>query len=283
VGGAKELNARYETDAKLSNQYFADQALKLGVERLLKDSISGPGKDQLNQTVGTLYQSWWRSVPIPGTGAPSTPLPLAEQLAKEAKWVKENYKLWTTVFTKHSEHVKELNKGSKLLYVLSNPKASGAGSIAKGIGKDLLANFFKDLSKNLWKGYYDTKETEAWSTYFEKEAAAQALYLPYHTAGAVYDSVHEYVQGLEGGKAILLENYDPSSQSKVLIDKTFKTGTKLKITLKLFRPSGGTNTITFDVVLGDRAAGDAGKYVYSVATNDLAEGQSGLGLAITAR
>ncbi|MHB8642287.1 MAG: hypothetical protein ACYDA3_05315 [Gaiellaceae bacterium] len=283
LGGTKELNARYQTDAKLSNQYFADQALKLGLERVLKDSISGPGKDQLNQTVGTLYQNWWRNVPIPGAGPPSTPLPLAQQLAKEAKWVKENYKLWATVFTKHSDHVKELNKGSKLLYVLSNPKASGAGAIAKGLGKDLLANFFKDLSKNLWKSYYDAKETEAWSAYFEKEAAAQALYLPWQAAGAVYDSVHEYVQGLEGAKAILLQNYDPSSQSKVLVDKKFKTGTKLKIALKLFRPAGGTNTVAFDVLLGDRNASDEGKYAYSVATTDLTEGQGGLGLAITAR
>jgi hypothetical protein len=284
VGDAKELSARFQTDAKLSNQYFGDQARKIALERLYKDSITGPGKDLLNKKIGTVILKWWKDVPFPVSEyGPAAQLTNVGQLKKEAQWVAKNYKVWLPIFTSHQAHIKDLAKGSKLLSASNLVKAGATKNVLKPVAGDLLASFFKDLSKNMWKGYYDVKEQQAWSAYFEKEAAAQALYLPWQQAGAVYDSLHEYVQALEADKADLLVGYDPSNGTKVLVDKKFKTGTKLKIALKLFRPSGGTNTIDFDIVLGGRSAVGTGKYTSSVATTDLTEGQSGLGLTITAR
>ena len=60
--GAQEFNADF--NAKLTNAYFGKLALKTGVERLVKETVTKKGKDALNESIGTLvFQKVYGNVP----------------------------------------------------------------------------------------------------------------------------------------------------------------------------------------------------------------------------
>ena len=280
--GLKELDDDYVQASKLTNQYFGDQLLKTGGERLAKDLGSGVLKDELfNRYGAAALQHWWEGVPLPGRSAGSAPVGYLEQFKKEAAWLKKGFGSWRSVFIDHQKQMKDLAKGSKLVNALSLPESRGG--LLKGAGGDLVAGFMKDVSKNVWKGYYDLQEQKAWIEYYEREAVARALFLPWQEAKRNSDRIEEYVEALEAERSRILAAYDREPHPRVPLDKSFDAGTKLVITLQLQRPDRAKNVIDFDVKIGGRAAKAAGAYTYSVDTTGLTAVGKGLGLEITAR
>jgi hypothetical protein len=148
----------------------------------------------------------------------------------------------------------------------------------------LAYGFVKDITKAAAKAYLDQREQKAWVAYFEAESMSDA-YLPiWMMASDQYWTSYDAFQGLEAKKAELLAGYEPSTMTRVTLDKSFPSGSGLTVTLTVARPPGATLPLSLVVSVAGRPAGGPGPgSTYTVSSKNLLQGKSGLGVSIEAR
>lgn len=244
-----EFNDRY--DAKLKESISKPNLTKVGVERVLKETLSKAGKDALNQRLGPLiFVKVYGTVPaIYGeaggriaTQTQGVVLRLVrEQLARQEE----------AAIQKKLAQLIELQKGVNLKSL----------SLSK-----LGAGLLKDATKVLAKAAVDTIERDAWYDYFAADVNARATFPLWQLVTEDYWDEFEAYQELLLKKQKLLQGYDPGSGMRVVIDSKFSESAALKVVLEVVE---GEKPVTLHVVLSDREATPVGGYKYTLAAKGL--------------
>lgn len=255
--GATEFNSEY--NAKLSDAFLAKTALKIGAERIVKDSVLKYGKDTLNRKVGTLvFEKVYGSIP---------------ELYQQAAGA---------LIARGVPSVEEIRQIQSAV----DSQAGKLGNLGKGYSyklKDLGISILKDVTKNSLKLHFDVQEQQAWIDYFEKETIARMYFALYQVVADKYWQAYDYYNELLTEKAKLLEGYDPTTHSRTTLDETFPGGAGLKITLTVVRTPGAKGAVDLGVLVAGKEAARGGGYEYSLPSPGINEGAGGLGLEIRAR
>lgn len=263
--GATEFDHEY--DLKLKDAFGADKLLKIGRTRIVKEAVTKPLKDKLNQAyLSKLFNKLYPDVHLPQGGAP-VPAP--------PKNVADAFRSFIKSFSNKQAHLENLKKG------ITKPWSSLKN--AKSVGGDVVGKLLIDVSKNLAKAYFDAQEQEAWVAYFEKEIVARSYYPFWQMASSEYWEAYDAYNGLLDEKAALLKGYDAETNARTTLDEKFSKNATLRFTITVVRAAGTTGTVDLGVLVAGKSATHAGGYKYTIGAKHLKEGHKGLGLEIQAR
>lgn len=269
-GGATEFNKGYS--ASLSQVMGSagpaflppGKALKVALERLVKDATLKPAKDALNYQIGkNIINKVLRETPALYLQGISSPPSLAGFSA--ARFVQEAKTFWNGF----------RNTGLQLNNLVKTTKFSDRV-------KDLGVGVLKDISKATLKAYIDTSEQLAWSDYFYKEVVAQTYFPLWQLASNDYWEVEDALQGAETSRDMLEEGYDPSTGTKVGLDVPFQSGASLTVVLAVVRSATATAPLHIGVSIAGASASPSGDLHYARSSSGLTEGPRGLGLTVNA-
>ena len=261
--GAQEFNADF--NAKLTNAYLGKLALKTGVERLVKETVTKKGKDALNKSIGTLvFQKVYGTIPALYEQAAGKIVVIGNPTVEEIRQIQQAVDAKAAQFSALG--------GSYEGQSVKAPK--GLGSTIGGLATTVL----KDVAKNALKAHFDVQEQQAWIAYFEQEIIART-YFPFYqaTADAYWTAYDEYNALLEE-KGKLLEGYSPVGDARVDLDDYFPANAVLGIFINGLYVQDWSSRL--DVVVGGSPAKylSADEYVFTV--GGLAVEHQGLGIEL---
>ncbi|HXW78949.1 MAG TPA: hypothetical protein VEJ84_05595, partial [Acidimicrobiales bacterium] len=214
--GAVEFNQDF--GAKLTNAYLGKLALKTGVERLIKETVSKKGKDALNKQIGTLvFQKVYGSVPSLYQQAAGQLVAAANPSVAEIKQIQ------AAVDQKAAQFVS-----------LGGSYEGQPVKAAKGMGVkigDLATTILKDVAKNSLKAHFDAQEQQAWIAYFEQEIIARTYFPLYQAITDQYWSVYDAYNSLLNQKAELLQGYNSVGDARTTLDDYFPANASLLVGL----------------------------------------------------
>jgi len=275
AGEFNDFDQQYLTGLKES--FGAGKVLKIAGERLVKQEVSKPVKDYVNQKLmSELFQKVY--------GLQLTP----ESTEAAPFWNPvERYRQFIKAFGDREGQLKNLQKGTSLnpfsglkdIFKAKDIKTF-AGKLESSPGFDLIGGFVKDLSKNLAKAYLDGAEQLAWSDYFTKEMIARSYFPLWQMAATKFWEAEDDLQHLLDQKAELVaKGYNPETGVRIIQDDTFSSNATLTITVTSANPSRGS-AVQLDAVVAGKKASAAGTYRYTIPANGLEPTASGLGLVL---
>jgi hypothetical protein len=131
--------------------------------------------------------------------------------------------------------------------------------------KDAGTSIFKDGVKTVLKGYLDSVEREAWTSFIEKDVLARLAFPYYQIASHYYWEAFDNHEALLHEKAAMLEGLDPETGLRTVISEKLDRKASLRITLDLVVRRGGRDDI--EVLVGGlraRRSGNSRQYEVNV-------------------
>jgi hypothetical protein len=249
--GAVEFDR--DLQARLSDAYVGKVALKTGVERVVKETVTKTGKDELNKRIGTLvFEKVYGKVPALYEQAAQKLVALGNPSVKQIQEIQQAVDARAKQFE---------SLGGTVEGRVKSPKGVGTK-----IG-DLAVTILKDAAKNALKAHFDVQEQQAWIAYYEQEMVARTYFPLYQAIADAYWQAYDTYNALLDQKAQVIEGYRPVGAPMTEIDKTFLANDDLTVEVDIngsLSPSGSLLDVLID---GTKPAYNQGtSYIFSGAS-----------------